>query len=1044
MALPWFYPLLKKSRRKGNKMGHGRFLPTVEPLAERVLPAVTASFSAAGGLLRVVGDALDNTIVVSRDAAGTILVNNGAVAILGDRPTVVNTRQIMINGGTGNDTLSLDETNGALPGAALFGGAGNDVLVGGSGDDFADGGPGNDTAFLGAGDDTFSWNPGDGSDVVEGQGGRDTLAFNGSNDAERFDLSANGTRGRFTRDVGNVTMDLNAVEEIDLNAPGGGDTVTVNDQSATDLNTFNVDLNGPAGRVNGQADVVVINGTNGNDVGQIRSLGPTSINATVSAIPFVNITNTVGSADGLVVNTLGGNDVLDASDLAGGLIKLTVNGGTGNDTLTGSQGNDDFLWTPGDGRDTIEGGDGHDRIVVDGSDAADQFDVSANGTRARVTSAVDGGTVDGGGVETIVLNPLGGADTVTVNDLTGTAVTGVGVNLVATLGSAAGDGAADSVIVNGRNAADFIPIRGNNEAIFVDGGAGVASGLSFGLTITAAEGALDTLTVNALGGNDTVDASGLAAGNIKLTVNGGAGNDALTGSQGADTFVWNPGDGSDTIDGQGGIDKLAFNGSNDAERFDLSASGTHARLTRDVGGVTMDLTGLEVINVISQGGADTITVNDLTGTGVGVVNLPLGATANTGDGQPDTVIINGTDGNDAITVVGTGAGAPVVNVMGLSAQVSILNPDAPGDSLVINALGGNDTVNTTDLSAGVIGLTVNLGDGQGAAATTTTLRTSTATAVFGQTVLLTATVNAAAGTPTGTVTFLDGDTVLGMAPVNTAGQAVLAVSLAVGNHELTAVYGGSNSFTSSTSAAVTETVNPAATSVALGSSVNPAALGQAVTFTATIVPVVSGPGMPTGTVTFKDGDVVLGMVAVGTGGTATFATRFAAAGGQVITAVYSGDASFVGSSQTLTEQVSAPATLAATTTALAASANAVRVGQAVTFTATVHGAAGSGTPTGTVTFLVSGRVVARVNLGAGGRARLTGFFSVAGSFPVRAVYSGDSNFAASSQSLTERVNRWNGGKHRAGSSAAWHTTSPAPVGRGRKLFGPFPRFGGLT
>ena len=67
---------------------------------------------------------------------------------------------IMINGGGGNDILSLDETNGALPAASLFGGDGNDVLTGGSGDDFVDGGPGNDIAFLGAGDDTFQWNPG--------------------------------------------------------------------------------------------------------------------------------------------------------------------------------------------------------------------------------------------------------------------------------------------------------------------------------------------------------------------------------------------------------------------------------------------------------------------------------------------------------------------------------------------------------------------------------------------------------------------------------------------------------------------------------------------------------------------------------------------------------------------------------------------------------------------------------------------------------------------------------------------------------------------
>ena len=86
---------------------------------------------------------------------------------------------------------------------------------------------------------------------------------------------------------------------------------------------------------------------------------------------------------------------------------------------------------------------------------------------------------------------------------------------------------------------------------------------------------------------------------------------------------------------------------------------------------------------------------------------------------------------------------------------------------------------------------------------------------------------------------------------------------------------------------MTETVNRAATTVALASSVNPAVTGQAVTFTATVAAVAPGAGTPTGKVTFMDGNVILGTVAVGAGGTATFTTSFAAAGGHVITAVYS-------------------------------------------------------------------------------------------------------------------------------------------------------------
>ena len=126
---------------------------------------------------------------------------------------------------------------------------------------------------------------------------------------------------------------------------------------------------------------------------------------------------------------------------------------------------------------------------------------------------------------------------------------------------------------------------------------------------------------------------------------------------GDDTFVWNPGDGSDTVEGQGGNDTLQFNGANVAENIDLSANGSRLRLTRDVGNVTMDVNGVEQVNVVALGGADTVTVNDLTGTGVTAVNVDLASPpgSGTGDGQADNVIVNGTNGDDAITSPATPA-----------------------------------------------------------------------------------------------------------------------------------------------------------------------------------------------------------------------------------------------------------------------------------------------------------------------------------------------------------------------------------------------------
>jgi hypothetical protein len=103
--------------------------------------------------------------------------------------------------------------------------------------------------------------------------------------------------------------------------------------------------------------------------------------------------------------------------------------------------------------------------------------------------------------------------------------------------------------------------------------------------------------------------------------------------------------------------------------------------------------------------------------------------------------------------------------------------------------------------------------------------------------------------------------------------------------------------------------------------------------------------------------------------------------------------------------MNAPTTRKATTTDLLASANAAVVRRAVTFTATVRDPSGTGTPAGTVTFFVGSKVVARVTLDASDQARITRPFSRTGLFTIRTVYCSNTRFAASSQALTEEVNR---------------------------------------
>ena len=115
-----------------------------------------------------------------------------------------------ILGGAGNDTLS-----GGAGNDDLRGGGGVDVLIGSRGADVADGGVGNDTEILSTGEDSALWVPGEGSDLIDGGTGHDTLAFTGADLNEVMSLSANGDHAVFLRDLGNIRMDLDGVENVD-------------------------------------------------------------------------------------------------------------------------------------------------------------------------------------------------------------------------------------------------------------------------------------------------------------------------------------------------------------------------------------------------------------------------------------------------------------------------------------------------------------------------------------------------------------------------------------------------------------------------------------------------------------------------------------------------------------------------------------------------------------------------------------------------------------------------------------------------------------
>jgi len=504
------------------------------------------------GVLTVEGTAAGEKIALRLKAGspGILQVDvgdNGSADFSFERKRVA---RIAVDAQGGDDLVRIDDANGAFTPAiptTLAGGDGNDTLLGGlgaesllggNGNDTLDGNGGNDRAFMGAGDDTFVWDPGDGSDSVEGEAGADTMRFNGANVAERVSLLADGNRLTFLRAPGNITMDTAGVERVDFNALGGADVVNVGDLTGTDVGNVNVDLAAALGGSNGdgQSDHVTVDGTKGDDsVHVIRDAAGVTVPGLSSVVAIRN----PEPGDALAVDGLDGSDHLSAAGVPAQTIGLTLDGGSGddelfgsqgddtllggdgNDTLDGSKGNDlaqmgagddTFQWDPGDGSDTVEGEDGTDTMSFIGANIAEKIDVSANGNRVRFFRDIGNVTMDTAGVEQIDFEALAGADLVTVNDLTGTDLRTLQLDLDGAA-PGGGDGEPDRVVLNGTNGDDAIRVFGDAQGVNV-------KGLAPFVEILHPEFANDRLEVNTGQGQDSVDASQLAPGTIPLFVDG--------------------------------------------------------------------------------------------------------------------------------------------------------------------------------------------------------------------------------------------------------------------------------------------------------------------------------------------------------------------------------------------------------------------------------------------------------------------------------------------------------------------------------------------
>jgi len=267
--------------------------------------------------------------------------------------------------------------------------------------------------------------------------------------------------------------------------------------------------------------------------------------------------------------------------------------------------------------------------------------------------------------------------------------------------------------------------------------------------------------------------------------------------------------------------------------------------------------------------------------------------------------------------------------------------------------------------------------------TSVTLSSSANPAAYLQPVTFSASVASATGTtPTGTVNFMDGSTLIGSGSLNASSVASFTTSsLSSGTHSMVAAYLGDANNEAANSSPLSQVVNSKpVTTVRLVSSSNPSTFGNPVTFTANLSS--STGGIPTGSVAFFVGDSKIGTSPV-SAGVASFPFSGMTVGTHTVSATYEGDANDPKATASISQTVEQDAT----TLTLTSSVNPSVSGEAVTFTATLnpsYGLAGGES----VTFSDGHAFLGTGTLSFGVATFTTSGLSV-GLHEIRASYAGD-------------------------------------------------------
>ncbi|MEL6231085.1 MAG: calcium-binding protein [Cyanobacteria bacterium J06626_14] len=503
-------------------------------------------------------------------------------------------------------------------GDILIGGNGDDGLQGGDQDDIFFGLNGDDTILGGAGTDVVF--AGSGDDTVVGQTGND-VAFLGSGD-DRF-IWNNGDGSDSIN--GGAGYDITQVNGAD----GPGDQFDLREENGQAIfNRLNLGL---FTLTNESIEKFEINGQGGDDSLTVGDLSASDVKKVVFSGGDGNDTLDARESS-TTIEAYGG----DGDDLLlGGSAIDTFFAGAGNDIVVGQRGNDiayledgddRFIWNNGDGSDFINGGEGFDVTQVNGADGpGDEFDLREENGQA-IFNRLNLGlfTLTNEEIEQFEINGQGGDDSLTVGELTGSDV--------------------QKVVFSGGDGNDTLDARESSTTIEAFGGDG------------------DDLLL----GGSAVDTFFAGAGNDIVV--GQRGNDIAYLEDGDDRFIWNNGDGSDFISGGLGFDVTQVNGADGAgDEFDLSQVDGQAIFNRlNLGLFTLTNEGIEQFEINGQGGDDSFTINDLTGSEV------------------QSVIFSGGDGNDFLNAIGTFT--PITADGGEGNDILI---GGAGDDILIGGNGAN-------------------------------------------------------------------------------------------------------------------------------------------------------------------------------------------------------------------------------------------------------------------------------------------------------------------------------------------------------------------